>query len=197
MCVETDDSERMKQKRSLQFKRRYAMSDLKWNMEEKIAAIREIAVVDDKPENIVAAKNALVNCLPNTVVRTFSSAGEIVVELMFLNYRPTLVLTDLDIEEEDTGFKVNMAAWGNGIPAVVVTAKDCGNHGINTSISMLNGRFSNARKDDPETWCKVIDFILKDEVYAVHYAIMGFGRRDIFSNEIADTFDAFARFFLR
>ena len=90
--------------------------------EEKIAAIKEVAVVDDKEENLVAAKKALLELLPSVTVRTFNSAGEAVTELMFLNYRPTLVLTDLDVEEENVGFKVNMAAWGNGIPAVIVTA---------------------------------------------------------------------------
>lgn len=167
-------------------------------LEEKIAALKEIAVVDDKEENLAVAKVALAELLPDANIRTFSRAGAIVVELMFLGYRPTLVLTDLDIEEPDAGFKVNMAAWGNGVPAVIVTARDCGgHHGTTTNISMLNGHFGHSQKDDPETWKKVLRFILEDEIYATHYAILGYGKRDKFSNEIAETFDAFAQMFLR
>jgi len=174
------------------------MNELEWSKEEKIAAIKEIAVVDDKSENLEAAKAALAILLPNTIVRTFNSASEIVMELMFLNYRPTLVLTDLDIEEEDAGFKVNLAAWGYGIPAVVVTAKSSNDHhGTTTSISMLNGKFGHAMKNNPETWQKVIEFILNDKTYAVHYGIMGIGKREKFDTQLATTFDVFARFFLR
>lgn len=173
------------------------MEPLKWSAEEKIATIKEVAVVDDKPENLTAARMALAECLPNAIVRTFSSAGQIIAELMFLNYRPTLVLTDLDIEEVNAGFKVNMAAWGNGVPAVVVTAKDHGHHGINTSISMLDGRFHNSKKDAPETWKKVTKYILEDEVSAIHYAIMGYGKREKFDAKLAETFDVFTRLFLQ
>ncbi len=165
--------------------------------EEKIAAIKEVAVVDDKPENLAAAKVALAECLPNAVIRTFATAGEIVAELMFLNYRPTLVLTDLDIEEVDAGFKVNLSAWGNGVPAVVVTAKHHGgHHGTTTSISMLNGRFGNSLKDNPETWRKVINFILAER-NAIHLAILGHGKREKFDAKLAETFDVFSRMFLR
>ena len=89
-----------------------------------------------------------------------------------------------------------MAAWGNGVPAVVVTAKDGGHHGTTTNISMVGGKFSYSKKDNPETWKKVVGYIMDDETYATHYAILGYGKRESFSNDIARTFDAFARRFL-
>lgn len=169
------------------------------DQEKKMAGIKEIAVVDDKEENLEAARIALTGCFPNAKVRCFSSASSVVTELMFFGYRPSLVLTDLDIEEEGAGYKVNMAAWGHAIPAVIITSRDAGgHHGTTTSISMLDGLFGHSKKDDPETWKKVMQFIMDDETYAVHYAIMGYyGKWEDFSNEVAKTFDAFAMLFLK
>lgn len=162
----------------------------------------EIAIVDDKEENLEAARYGIKSVLEHANIRTFSSASEIIMEIMLLNYRPSLVLTDLEMgQDKEAGFKVNMASWGNKIPAVVVTQRDNGgNHGATTSISMNGARF-NQSKEHPDTWSMIINHIIDDYVYATHYALTGFVKwdpeQDKFSNETALTFDAFARLFLK
>lgn len=130
-------------------------------MHELHTLVKNIAVVDDLTKNREGAVGAINEKLPGVVVHQFSSAREFLAALEGLVPKIDLVLSDMNMEDEDAGYRVVDAAWSWGIPATIVTAGM-----TNHDHRQVNGVFLRCpratflgSKSDPMIWEEILEVI--------------------------------------
>jgi hypothetical protein len=124
--------------------------------------IENIAIVDDKRENLVAAALAVIMTMPGTKIRTYLSGGEFVSALKAGGVDADLVVSDMNMEEKDSGYHLAVEAWAWNIPTTIVT----GGHKTHTTDQVKLGypRFEiHGEKDDPEVWKKILEVIFQED----------------------------------
>ena len=83
--------------------------------------IKTIAIIDDNPENLKAATTAVSEFLPNTTIFTFNSATDFFNEIGSERPRFDFVISDMNMEERHSGFKVACLCWSWMVPTVIVS----------------------------------------------------------------------------
>lgn len=124
--------------------------------------IKSVAVVDDLAENRLAAQKAIVEVLPNAEVWLFSSAKDAIAVIEAKSPEIDLVLSDLNMEDHLSGYRVACAAWSWNIPTVIVS----GGIKTHTTDQVVVGYPSahfHGEKDDPSLWKKVLEVILSGD----------------------------------
>lgn len=126
--------------------------------------VKAIAVVDDMVQNRQAAISAINEKLPGVAVYQFSSATEFLAALNGLTSEIDLVLSDMNMEEEDSGYQVTCAAWSWGIPATIVTAGITHHdHREAKGVFLRCPRETFlGDKSDPIVWSRILDSIFSD-----------------------------------
>lgn len=123
--------------------------------------VKKIAIVDDTPENLEAAVVAIAEFLPNVSIATFDSLKSF--KKAVGKERPDfdLVLSDLNMEEEKSGFKVACLCWAWGVPTVIITGGM--NHG---SEAVKVGYFNKSifgTKKETKVWMEALKTIFVAE----------------------------------
>ena len=132
--------------------------------------INKLLVVDDKEENLSSAKEYF-GSLPIEVDYCSSekSAKEHIVKSATSNKSYDFIMTDLEMENKNSGLEVIREGLYNFMVGVIVTGKNYNrsfddHHGPATHIlpsSMIDNHFSiPGKKDDPEVWKKSFAFAL-------------------------------------
>lgn len=124
--------------------------------------VETFLIVDDKEENRKAFKKAVREIFPDKKVLEASSAKKAKEVIAENSDAIDFVLSDMQMEEDVSGFYVAFEAWSWFIPAVVVTAGD--HHGAYVTASVLcnseigehNLSIKPATKDDAEVWKSII-----------------------------------------
>ena len=141
-------------------------------------AISTVLIVDDKPKNLLAAKEALQDIFPAIKTLEAASAVQAIEIIANQGTEIDLVLSDMEMEELLSGFYVAFEAWSNYIPTVVVTAGD--HHGAYVVASSWSNpkddgstlyHIKPAQKDDKEVWKKIIRGIEKNDNFALRVAL--------------------------
>ena len=146
-----------------------------------MSKIKNIAVVDDRKANRVAAAKAIAKVLPSARVRLYSSAAEFIAALEETNVSEIdLVLSDMKMEDEKAGYLVAVAAWSWNIPTFIVSGgqKD---HGRDTVVvgSFLpqKGSFF-GEKDDHLVWSKILGAVMKNSWFRTAVSMGKFEARN-------------------
>ncbi|MFA5987021.1 MAG: hypothetical protein WC819_06785 [Parcubacteria group bacterium] len=130
---------------------------------------KRIAIVDDTPENIEAAKNAVAG-ISGIDFSFFNSATEILGQID-QSCSFDLIITDLRMETEDAGLSVVEKGFNNGIFVVVASG---GYQHNNSPIIRLAPDSAQSEiegdKDSPDTWVAIISAII--DVAAKHTSIL-------------------------
>jgi CheY-like chemotaxis protein len=125
----------------------------------------KILIVDDKKENITAAKVAAEKFGLCDV--TYASSAKEVMEIIVTVYETEktffdLVISDLEMEEEESGMMVMIKSDEYLALAIIVTGREKGGHGHGPSTKIQpTGRVVDGRKDDCCVWEKVFHEIEK------------------------------------
>ena len=83
--------------------------------------IKNIAIVDDTPENLKAAVIAINEFLPNANISTFNSAADFFNEVGNDCPKFDFVISDMNMEEKHSGFKVACLCWSWMVPTIIVS----------------------------------------------------------------------------
>ena len=126
---------------------------------------KRIWIADDKPENLAAAR-LLAKTMPEVRFTFFSSEDAVMGALLeseIVEQRPAevdLVLTDLCMENKESGEWVYSAFASRGIPAVVIT--DYEHHGekidLYSPITRIEVQGLEGSKEDVSTWEKAFGY---------------------------------------
>jgi CheY-like chemotaxis protein len=121
---------------------------------------KRIAIVDDTPENIEAAKEAVKKI--SGIEFTFCNSASEILQLISDHQNPfDLIITDLCMETEDAGLSVVENGFNNGIFVVVASG---GYQHNNTPIIRLAPDSAELAiegdKNSPDTWVAIISAII-------------------------------------
>src|SRR3989344_4304392 len=119
--------------------------------------VKRVAVVDDQPKNLAAAKLALEMKLPGVAVTCFSSEAEIILAIK-RGLDVELIISDMKMEDKHSGYRVAVAGWSLNIPTAVVSGgPDHGTHYVYLGYPYYR---LPGDKDQVELWCGIIEKLL-------------------------------------
>jgi CheY-like chemotaxis protein len=118
---------------------------------ELMSKVRVIAIVDDHVENRNAATIAVFETLLNVSVLRFESAEEAIAALRSHASLIDLVLTDMEMEDDQAGYRVAHEAWAWNIPATIISGGHKGHGKEYVRLSYPTENFPGDKKD-PEVW---------------------------------------------
>jgi len=125
---------------------------------EYVPKIRRIAVVDDDQANRNAAVSAIKELFPEALVVEFDNAAEAITSIdtpSETNPLPDFVLSDMRMEEEQSGWQVATAAWSWRVPVAVVSGGVKG-HGKDLVILGYPHHQFPGEKNDSNLWKQII-----------------------------------------
>jgi len=123
----------------------------------------KILIVDDKLENINAAKVAVAKIgLSNA---TYASSAKEAMEMIVTTYEINkaffnLVISDLEMEEKESGMRVMIKSSEYLALTFIVTERDGEGHGMNTRIEPIRGSIR-GKKNNPTVWQEIFQIIEK------------------------------------
>jgi CheY-like chemotaxis protein len=126
--------------------------------------ITRILVVDDTPENLVAAKNYFENL---DVKVDYATNGVSAIEKITQSYEEkdvySLLLSDLQMEERNSGLDVVREGSKYLIPSFIVTGRNYdqphNHHGPSTQIEPYLGSIA-GKKEDENIWMQVLEKVV-------------------------------------
>jgi len=127
-------------------------------------AIDRLLVVDDRRENIAAAKEFF-STLENVLIEYASSARQAIEMIReAYNTRPyRMVLTDLQMEENTSGALVAWTGFQHQAYSIIVTGRGSPNNHHGPSTLILPHMTSvSGMKDDPKVWEKIWQTVYDD-----------------------------------
>ena len=140
------------------------------NLEERMkkVGIEKVLVVDDREENIRAAKEYFDEHFEGEVDYTHNAAEAIKeIQEQYQQKKYDLVLSDMQMEEKNSGEKVVFEASKHKAYSIILTAKDAFSHGgksYDESTNIIGPCLEyhvSTKKSDPKTWPAVTEKVLQ------------------------------------
>lgn len=136
------------------------------SLEEKLAkaGIKKILVVDDKMENLGAAKEYFESLERYGIKTDYASSAEQAKEKIQQAYKDkekySVIISDLVMEEPDSGLQVIREGFKHQTYGFIATGRNHGHHGPFTYILPVDYNV-NGGKEKPEVWQKVFEKVLE------------------------------------